>query len=190
MRYLPLLTLLICTLFYSACGDEVPAVGTVDPKVTEQEAASQDYNLRTPGFEIQVAIRNDVGGDPQDILDLLDDRTADFLECQFMSFEIGFQDFPIESGEVVPPLSELRAFVVPFTFECDAVDTDVCAGIFFPGSDLIIISEESLGRCGELPLWKHEVGHRYGMALDHRNQEEFEPCIDPPGCLFDDLPGG
>ena len=191
MRYSTLLTLLICALLYSACGDEIPAVGTIDSKITEQEAKAQNYNnLMTPGFGIQVAIRDDVSGDTSDLLDLLDDRAAEFLECQFMSFEIGSQPFQIKNGETVSPLSELRAFVVPFNFECDAVDTDVCAGIFFPDSDLIIISKESLGRCGEFPLWKHELGHRYGMALDHRNQGEFEPCIDPPGCLFDELPGG
>ncbi len=183
MKYLSLLTLLTFALFYSACGssDLVPALGTIDSRITEQDANSQNFELTTPGFQIQVAIRDDVDGDTQEIQDSLDEMAADFLECQFnMGPGIGAGPFPIAGGEEVAPLSQLRVFVVPFNFECDAVDTDVCAGIFFPNSDLIIISENSLGRCGELPLWKHELGHRYGMALDHSNQQEFEPCINPP----------
>lgn len=182
MRYLVLSVFAL--LFLSACNsdDIISALGLVDSKVTEQEAEEQNYNLRTLGFEMQVAIRDDVDGDPQLILDLLDEMAADFLECQFMSYEIGTRYFRIESGEQVPPLSMLRVFVIPYNFECDAIDKDMCAGMYFPDSDIIVISHTSLGRCGELPLWKHELGHRYGMALDHSNQKEYEPCIDPPDC--------
>ncbi len=188
MNYLSFLTLLAFVIFYSACGssDLIPAFGTIDSKITEQDANEQIFDSETPGYEMQVVIRDDVDGETQEILDSLDEMAAEFLECQFMDAGIGSDFFPIEGGEV-PPLSELRVFVVPFNFECDAVDTDVCAGIFFPNSDLIIISENSLGRCGELPLWKHELGHRYGMSLDHSNQEEFEPCINPPQCEFGDF---
>ncbi|MBI2485666.1 MAG: hypothetical protein HYW01_01645 [Deltaproteobacteria bacterium] len=190
MKYLGLLTLLAFAIFYSACNgsDLIPALGEVDSKITEQDANAQNFDLVTRGYEMKVAIREDVEGDTEVILDSLDEMAADFLECQFgMGPGIGADDFPIEGEEIVPPLSELRVFVVPFNFECDAVDRDVCAGIFFPNSDLIIISENSLGRCGELPLWKHELGHRYGMALDHSNQAEFEPCINPPECEFSDF---
>jgi len=190
MKYPALLALSFVVLLQPACNEDdlFPAFGGVDSKITEQDANAQNYDLKTPGYEMQVAIRDDVDGNPQDILDLLDERAADFLECQFMmGSEIGAHPLPIEGGEVVPPLSELRVFVVPFNFECDAVDKNVCAGIFFPDSDLIVISKESLGRCGELPLWKHELGHRYGMTLDHSNQSEFEPCIDPPDCVSNDF---
>jgi hypothetical protein len=188
MKYLSLPTLVVFAIFCISCdgSDLIPGLGEVDSKITERDALDQDYDLITPGYEMKVAIREDVGGDTQEILNSLDDMAADFLECQFeMGPGIGADDFPIEGGEIVPPLSELRVFVVPFNFECDAVDRDVCAGIFFPNSDIIVISENSLGRCGELPLWKHELGHRYGMALDHSNQEDFEPCSDPPDCEFE-----
>ena len=190
MKYLCLSALMAFAMFCISCNgsDLIPGLGEVDSKITEQDANARDFDRSTPGYEMKVAIRNDVDGDPEEILDLLDELAADFLECQFeMGPGIGADPFPIGGGVTVPPLSELRVFVVPFNFECDAVDKDICAGIFFPNSDLIIISEYSLGRCGEFPLWKHELGHRYGMALDHSNQEEFEPCIDPPDCAFDDF---
>lgn len=191
MRYLALLTLLIFTLFYSACNNEgeIPAIGTVDSLITEQDAKDQKYDLTTKRFGMQVAIRSDVDGNTQDILDLLDERAADFLECQFMMNpdDIGSKPFQIPSGKKVALLSMLRVFVVPFTFKCEAVDKDTCAGIFFQDSDLIIIAKESLGRCGEFPLWKHELGHRYGMALDHSNISEFESCIAPPECASNDF---
>lgn len=165
-------------------GDGVPAVGTVDSKITEQDAESQNFNLKTPGFGMQVAIRNDVGGNTDDMLNLLDERAAEFLQCQFGDSQVGSKEFQIPNGEVVSPLSELRVFVVPFTFKCDAEDKDKCAGIFFPDSDIIVIAQNSLGRCGEFPLFKHELGHRYGMAPDHNNISEFQSCIEPPGCIL------
>lgn len=165
-------------------GDGVPAVGTVDSKITEQDAESQNFNLKTPGFGMQVAIRNDVGGNTDDMLNLLDERAAEFLQCQFGDSQVGSKEFQIPNGEVVSPLSELRVFVVPFTFKCDAEDKDTCAGIFFPDSDIIVIAQNSLGRCGEFPLFKHELGHRYGMAPDHNNISEFQSCIEPPGCIL------
>lgn len=193
-RLILLLALLTFTLILSCNGndifgggDGVPAVGTVDSKITEQDTESQDFNLKTPGFGMQVAIRSDVSGNTGDMLNLLDERAADFLQCQFGSPQVGSQNFQIPSGEIVPPLSALRVFVVPFTFKCDAEDKDTCAGIFFPDSDIIIIAQNSVGRCGEFPLFKHELGHRYGMALDHSNISNFQSCIQPPGCVFNDL---
>jgi hypothetical protein len=182
-RYIVIPVLLVFTLLQSACNEGIlKDLGLVDSRITEEEASAENYDLKTPGFGIRVAIREDVNGDREGILTLLDERAADFLECQFTTSQVGTQDFRLESGDVVSSLSDLRVFVVPTDFECDAVDTDVCSGIFFPDSDLIVIAEEGIGRCGELPLWKHELGHRYGMALDHSNQGDFEPCIDPPSC--------
>lgn len=184
-----LLALLIFTLL-PACngilgGDSgVPAVGTVDSEITEQDAESQNFNLKTPGFGMQVAIRSDVDGNTNDMLNLLDEGAADFLDCQFGNPQVGSQDFQIPSGETVPQLSALRVFVVPFTFKCNTVEdmNGDCGGIFFSASDIIIIAQHSLGRCGEFPLFKHELGHRYGMALDHSNISEFQSCIQPPPC--------
>ncbi len=163
----------------------VPAVGNVDSEITEQDAEGQDFNLKTPGFGMQVAIRSDVDGNTGDMLNLLDERAADFLQCQFGNSQVGSQEFQIPSGETIPPLSAVRVFVVPFTFKCNTVEAANadCGGIFFPDSDIIIISKESLGRCGEFPLFKHELGHRYGMALDHSNISEFQSCIQPPDCI-------
>ena len=161
----------------------------MDTLITEEEALSQNFNRPTLVYEMQVAIRDDVDGDINNILDILDERAAVFLECQFMMDQgIGSDNFKIPSGNTVFPLSVLRVFVVPFNFKCDAVDKSICAGIYYFSSDLIIIAEEGLGRCGKLPLWKHELGHRYGMAANHSNQNEFEPCIDPPDCDIIDIP--
>ncbi len=185
--------LLACSIFFPllfiACSEDIlPSLGTVDTLITEEEALSQNFNRPTPLYGMQVAIRDDVDGDINNILNLLDERAADFLECQFMMGQgIGSDDFKIPSGNTVFPLSMLRVFVVPFTFECEALDRDVCTGIYYyPSSDLIIIAKESMNPCGILRAWKHELGHRYGMAADHSNQSEFEPCIDPPDC-GDDL---
>ena len=188
MRQILLACLIVFPIFFLACGDDlIPGSGTVDTLITEKEALSQIFSRPTPVYGMQVAIRDDVDGDINNILELLDKRAADFLECQFMmGAGIGSGDFKIPSGNTVFPLSMLRVFVVPFTFECEALDRDVCTGIFYPSSDLIIIAKESMNPCGILRAWKHEVGHRYGMAADHSNQNEFEPCIDPPDC-GDDL---
>jgi hypothetical protein len=192
MKYLALLTLLISALFYSACS--VPATGNVDPLITEQDADAQNYNLTTTEFKMQVAIRSDVGGNPQNILDILDQGAAAFLQCQFSNTQLGFQTYNVPpSGQavaplsVVPPLSMLRVFVVPFTFHCQAEGTDTCSGVFFTDSDLIVISAQSLGRCGQFPLLRHELGHRYGMALDHSNIAEFQSCISTPDCFYSDF---
>jgi hypothetical protein len=179
------------SFYLLACDlqDELPETGSPDPLITLEDAEAQDYNLITPLYEMQVSIRGDVDGDIGNILDKLDERGADFLDCQFaLGAEIGFQAVQIDNGDIVPPLSELRVFVVPFTFKCTAVDRDVCAGIHFSGPDLIVISKESIGQCKDFSFWKHELGHRYGMAADHSNQRDFEPCINPPGCQ--DLPFG
>ena len=190
MRQILLACLIFFPLLFLTCSEDIlSSFGTVDTLISEEEALSQNFNRPTLVYGMQVAIRDDVDGDINNILDLLDKRAAGFLECQFMMGpDIGFQTFLIPNVDEVTPLSMLRVFVVPFTFECEALDRDVCAGIFYPSSDLIIIAKESMNPCGILRAWKHEAGHRYGMAADHSNQNEFEPCIDPPDC-GDDLLG-
>lgn len=189
MRYI-LVSLIVLPLFFLACNEDIlTSSGIVDELITEEEALSQNFDLPTPVYEMRIAIRDDVDGDINNIPDLLDERAADFLECQFtMGPGIGSDDFKIPSGNTVFPLSMLRVYVVPFTFECEAVDKGVCSGIYYPSPDLIIIAKESLSPCGILRFWKHELGHRYGMAADHNNQDEFEPCIDPPDCDIIDFP--
>ena len=189
MRHILLVCLIVFPIFFLACGENLlpSSTGEMDGMITLEDANDREYNLKTPGYEIQVSIREDVNADVDEILNLLDERAAEFLECQFMmGAGIGSGDFKIPSGNTVFPLSMLRVFVVPFTFECEALDRDVCTGIYYPSSDLIIIAKESMNPCGILRAWKHEVGHRYGMAADHSNENEFEPCIDPPDC-GDDL---
>jgi hypothetical protein len=179
--------LVFCVLIVSGLGCDSgleSIIEGVDSQITLEDALTQNYNLQTPLYGIKVAIREDVSLDADTIVNLLDEDAVDFLDCQFeRGAAIGFEEFMLDDGTLVPPLSELRVFVVPRNFECDAVDRDVCSGIFYPSSDLIIIAERGIGSCGDLSFWKHELGHRYGMALDHSNQEEFEPCIDPPDCF-------
>ncbi|MFQ5787339.1 MAG: hypothetical protein ACE5H1_05100 [Thermodesulfobacteriota bacterium] len=165
MKYFAILSLFFPVFVNSACDldDVIPETGLPDPKITVENAEAQLYNLSSPLYEMQVSIRNDVDGNEENILDKLDEMAADFLDCQFdLGAEIGFQDFLIQNGDTITPLSGLRVFVVPFTFKCDAVDRDECAGIYFFGSDIIVISKRSIGQCDDLSFWKHEVGHRYG----------------------------
>src|SRR5574341_967175 len=176
MRHILLVCLIVFPIFLLACGENLlpSSTGGMDGMITLEDANDREYNLKTPGYEIQVSIREDVNADDDEILDLLDERAAEFLECQFMLGPgIGSDDFKIPSGNTVLPLSMLRVFVVPFSFECEALDRDVCAGIYYPpSSDLIIIARESLSPCGILRFWKHELGHRYGMLANHSNQNE------------------
>ncbi len=83
---------------------------------------------------------------------------------------------------VVPPLSELRVYVVPNRFECEAVGRDVCGGIYFSDIDAIVVSEGGFEGCGEFSVWKHELAHRYGMEADHSNQSDFNACINTDRC--------
>lgn len=159
----------------------------VDPFILEDDAVMESFDFVTPKYKIQVAIREDVGGIPIDILDLLDRRTERFLDCQFNNSNIGFDEFMIIEGQTIGPLSDLRVFVIPNKFECMAINSTVCSGVYYFGSDLIIVAREKFANCDEFPVWKHELGHKYGMKGDHSNQSDFEPCIDPPGCSFIDI---
>ena len=85
-----------------------------DPLIDEQVAESQDYNFVTTEYGKQVAIDNRVDSGTQSILNLLDNRATQFLNCQFMEgAELGFESVMLEDGTIVPPLSEL-------TFDIDA----------------------------------------------------------------------
>ncbi|MGH7885046.1 MAG: hypothetical protein ACRENO_05055 [Thermodesulfobacteriota bacterium] len=158
-----------------------------DPLITEDDALNQDFSLISPKFGIRVSIDDDVDNNTEDVLNAIDDAATGFLNCQFEEGEnIGFEEFELEDGKVVPPLSELRMYVVPFTFECQAVDTDTCAGIHF-GSDIITIAEKTNNTCEDFGFLEHEIAHRYGMDADHDNIGEFEDCIEIPGCGFFDF---
>jgi hypothetical protein len=183
-----LVVVLVLSLF--AC-DELNdlAEGPIDPLIDQDTVESQDFNFTTPVYGMQVAIDNGVDAGTQHILNLLDNRAEQFLNCQFGDSQIGFDNFMLDDGTVVSPLSELRVYVVPNRFDCDAVDRSVCGGIYFFDIDAIVISEGGFHGCGEFSIWKHELGHRYGMAADHSNQSDFKPCINPdtcsPGDIFD-----
>lgn len=185
---MPFIFALIFTFYLlTACDsleDVIPETGPADPVITFEEADAQDYDLTTPGYGMKVAIRGDVGGNVETILNRLDNRAADFLDCQFGDSGVGFGDVEIEDGQVIPPLSEHRVFVVPFSFECPGPSPDPCAGVYFrgEGADLTIISKRTIGQCKDFSFFMHELGHRYGMKADHSNRRDFEPCIDPPEC--------
>lgn len=154
-----------------------------DEKITEEYALQQNYNFTTPVYNISVAIDDDVNLLVDEVLTKIEQEAIDFLDCQFFEgSDIGFEEFMIEEEKLVPPLTELRIFVVPFNFECEAIDKNICAGIHFGGSDIIIVAERGFGRCGDLPLLKHEMAHRYGLKGDHSNQDEFDVCSDPEDC--------
>ncbi len=185
---LPVIFVLMFTVYFLTACDSldkvIPEVGSPDPPITFEDASAQTYNMTTPLYGMKVAIRGDVGGSTENILNKLDDRAANFLECQFGNRDAGFENVEIENGQIVPPLSELRVFVVPITFECEGPTTDVCAGVYFPGSgsDLMIISKRTIGQCKDFSFFKHELAHRYGMEADHSNRSDFEPCKDAPEC--------
>lgn len=188
-----LFIIVIITLFVSSCDEISNSFEDLfgrdpDPLITEQDALAQNYNLTTPKYGIQVAIDQDVDASTQQVLTELDTGATAYFECQYAEGEdVGFGEFEIEGGEIIPPMSELMIYVVPFSFECNAVDTDICAGIHFNNSGIIVIAEESIGTCSDFALLEHEIAHRYGLEADHDNLEEFEACTSPPQCDFSDF---
>lgn len=181
------LFLLIVLLTFASCdaSEDLFVDEVVDPDstITEDDALQQNFNLKTPEYNISVSIDDDVNLSEDEVLTKIDGEATEFLDCQFVDGpEIGDDEFTIEGGDVVPPLSELRVYVVPNNFECDAVDKNICAGIYFGGSDMIVVAVRGFNRCGDLPLLKHEIAHRYGLTPDHSNQDEFEFCSDPENC--------
>ena len=191
MKYLVIFSILILTAALMSCdaiNDNDPT--QVDPLINREIAESQNYNLTTPLYGMQVAIDNRVDSGTNSVLNLLDNRATNFLNCQFNEgFQLGFQTVELEDGTNVPPLSALRVYVVPNKFKCEAVGLSECAGIYFFGNDIIVLSEGGFLGCGEFAVWRHEVGHRYGMAADHSNQSDFRGCIGQNNCEFGDLFG-
>lgn len=189
MRHIPLTLAAIFVFTLVSCNDvEDFFRGPVDPLIDREVVESQDFNLTTPFYGMQVAIDSRVDAGTERVLDLLDDRAEQFLNCQFDDSQIGFEEFMLD-GTVVPPLSELRVYVVPNRFECEAVGRSECGGIYFFDIDAIVISEGGFEGCGEFSVWKHELAHRYGLNADHSNQSDFNACSNPetcdPGDIFD-----
>ena len=191
MRYRhPFIFILFFALIFSSCDEtkDLFDSSTADPLIDEEVVEAQSYDLRTPVYGMQVAIKSGVDSGTQSVLDLLDNRATQFLNCQFMEgAELGFETIMLGNGTMVPPLSDLRVYVVPNRFECQAEGLDVCSGIYFFSIDAIVISEGGFLGCGEFAVWKHELGHRYGMEADHSNQSDFEPCINAQNCDAGDL---
>lgn len=191
MRYLLVLSIFIFSLSIISCDtfeDNDPT--KVDPLIDREIAEAQDYNLTTPLYGMQVSIDSRVDSGTNSVLNLLDNRATKFLNCQFNEgSQLGFETVELEDGTEVPPLSDLRVYVVPNKFKCEAVGISECAGIYFFGTDLIVLSEGGFLGCGEFSVWRHELGHRYGMAADHSNQSDFRGCIGQDNCEFDDFIG-
>lgn len=182
-----MLFLILFSFSISACDSLEDSIDneiiSPDGLLTLEEINQQNFEFRTPVYDIAVAIDGRVGLPTDEILMLIDQEIADFLNCQFFEGEdLGFDEFVLANQEVIPPLSNLRLLIVPFNFKCDAVDRSICAGIYYGSTDSMAVAEEGFGRCGDLPLLKHEVGHRYGMLPDHSNQDEFAACSDPKDC--------
>src|SRR3990167_6196278 len=114
MRHLPILLVALFILTLVSCDEVTDIVaGPVDPLIDEEVMDSQDYNLTTPFYGMQVAIDSRVDTGTERILELLDNRAEQFLDCQFAEgSQIGFEDFMLDNGTIVPPLSELRVYVV------------------------------------------------------------------------------
>lgn len=187
MRYLPLYpVIIIFALIFTSCDETLDT--PVDPLIDEEVIESQDYNLTTPLYGMQVAIKNGVDSGDQSVLNLLDNRATQFLNCQFEEgSQLGFEDVMLPDSTIVPPLSELRVYVVPNRFECEAEGLSECTGEYFFSNDVIVISEGGFLGCGEFAVWKHELGHRYGMKADHSNQPDFQSCIKVQDCDADDF---
>ena len=191
MKNLFILSIFILTITLISCDtldNNNPT--TVDPLIDREIAESQNYNLTTPLYGMQVAIDRRVDSGTNSVLNLLDNRATNFLNCQFNEgSQLGFQTVELEDGTNVPPLSALRVYVVPNRFRCQAVGLSECAGIYFFGNDIIVLSEGGFLGCGEFSDWRHELGHRYGMAADHSNQPDFQGCIGQDNCEFGDIFG-
>lgn len=192
MVYIKLFVIVFTSALVFSCDDVNNVIDPkTDPLIDAETAAAQNYNLTTPFYNMQVAVDSRVDRGDEGVLNLLDNRAADFLDCQFPQggAQLGFETVEIEGGEMVPPLSELRVYVVPNRFECEAVGASTCAGIYFGSRDIIVVSEGGFFGCGEFGIWKHELGHRYGMEPDHSNRFMFESCIDDDDCDLSSIVG-
>jgi hypothetical protein len=190
MKYL--LVLFVSVLFLGSMScDTLDNTGIEpDPLITAEIADSQNYNLVTPVYGMQVSIDNRVNRSNSDVLDILDRRAEQFLDCQFLEgSQLGFEDVMLDNGTMVPPLSDLRVYVVPIRYKCDVPGTDVCNGTYFGGVDIVTVAEGAYPGCDVFLPWKHELAHRYGMDANHINQPEFQSCIGASNCDLGDVIG-
>jgi len=195
MKHLIILAVLSISFLSLSCDETNDLIDAIegndpDPLINQEIAEAQSYDMTTPFYGMRVAIRNDVKTGENAILDLLDNRAIEFLDCQFPEgSELGFQDIMFENGDMATPLSDLRVFVVPNNFLCEGPGPGACSGIYFVTEDIIVISVGGFGGCGDFAAWRHELGHRYGMDAEHTNIGEYRACTDVDGCEFDDLIG-
>jgi len=190
MKYF--LVLFVTVLFLASVScDTIDDTGIEpDPLITAEIADSQNYNLVTPVYGMHVSIKSGVNRSDQNVLDILDKRAEQFLDCQFVGgSELGFEEVMLSDGAMVPPLSELRVFVVPIRYKCDVPGTDVCNGTYFGGVDIITVAEGAFPGCDVFLPWKHELAHRYGMDANHTNQSDFQACIGASNCDLGDVIG-
>jgi len=194
MKYLSVLFVLILLVVSNSCDSVDNLIDSADPPtdplIDQQIAESQNYDLVTPLYGMQVAIDNRVDSGTQSILTLLDKRATQFLDCQFAEgSQVGFEDVMLGSGTIVPPLADLRIYVVPNRYKCDVPGASVCNGTYFGGADIVVVSEGGFLGCDDFLAWKHELGHRYGMESDHGNQSDFQSCIGDSNCDIGDVIG-
>ncbi|GJM16600.1 MAG: hypothetical protein DHS20C13_19270 [Thermodesulfobacteriota bacterium] len=188
MKYLSVLLVSIFILVSISCDTLDDSGIDPDPLITAEIADSQTYNLVTPVYGMQVSIKNGVDRSDQGVLDILDRRATQFLDCQFAEgSQLGFEQVMLDDGTIVPPLSDLRVFVVPIRYKCDVPGTSVCNGTYFSGVDIVTVAEGGFAGCDVFLPWKHELGHRYGMELDHSNQSDFQSCIGDSSCDIGDI---
>lgn len=190
MKYLSIFLVLFFATIQLSCDtldDNDPTV--VDPLISAEIADSQDYNLVTPVYGMQVSIDSRVNRNTQEVLNILDRRATQFLDCQFVEgSDLGFEDVELGDGSTVTPLSDLRVFVVPNRYRCDGIGSGVCNGTFFPpDTDIIVVTQGGFAGCDEFLAWKHEVAHRYGMMADHSDQGDFQSCIGTSSCDLGDI---
>ena len=113
MNYIKLYILVFTSALIFSCDDVNNVIDPqTDPLIDAETAAAQNYNLTTPFYSMQVAVDSRVDRGDESVLNLLDNRAADFLDCQFPQggAQLGFETVEIEGGEMVPPLSELRVY--------------------------------------------------------------------------------
>lgn len=188
MKYLSVLLISLLYLVSISCDSLDTDQIDPDPLITAEIADSQNYDLVTPIYGMQVSIDNGVDRSDQNVLDILDRRATQFLDCQFAEgSQLGFENTMLDDGTIVPPLSDLRVFVVPNRYKCDVPGTDVCNGTYFGGIDIVIVAEGGFLGCDVFLPWKHELGHRYGMDANHTNQSEFQSCIGDSSCDINDI---
>lgn len=188
MKKLSLLFLFTIMIASVSCDSLDTGGATPDPLITAEIADSQDYNLVTPVFGMQVSIDSGVNRGTQDVLRILDTRAEQFLDCQFVEgSELGFEDVMLDNGTMVSPLSDLRVYVVPNRYRCDVPGTSVCNGTYFGGVDIVAVAEGGFPGCEVFLPWKHELAHRYGMDANHNNQPDFRPCTGASNCSIGDL---